>query len=1158
MKNYFEFIDDKSSKFWEISRKDKTVTTRYGKIGTLGQVSEKVFEESSLAEKECNKLITEKTKKGYLEVLENNKNDKHNAVVFQDFNFKLQVIDHFIGQNIFDAELEKLKNKYWDIDKDFSYEPIPEIKHFFEELEITAEMCASITSFCPDGGDDIYGIIIANWDGEDEIFDIQSLIDVKYLSNLTEFAPSAMIISNIDLNPLLQCEKLASITIDRDDISYAVPFLKKGITVNHWKSSIVPMRFEKFETIKHLFPDDFFAIKNNINSTGKFSDETILHVQGDWEIDNLDLDNIFNQQDEPEYIFTILIDGNLTTKNIFNDNTDGGTSILVLGNATTKNMVVGGQEVYIAKNLTINECFWGEYNHGGLVVKAETEAKVFVATNEYHYEYECKNIVAEHFLLDENENTDEIEFDENIIKSIFVPEVIITEDEIDEMVFSWENFLNRIEIIELLKSSKPILNNEIDILAIGNQTSEAIKNVPIIFNVKNFANQYEFENQWQNFDKIIEFSAKQTETDGFEFDVYDGNITKKSSSNKMTFIGVDFPDKSSFFIQKKETEPSGFLEKLRLKSSTFYLDVMYRTHSDAPFEYAFEVMATNPEVLEKLQTFWFLFLERLERGMHFYDLFYQTIKIRDLENYLKFPVIQKKYNDYKDSDKHGFWAGNYFYRFNRQGNPKEAGIVGIGKEIKPNLFKSQFDVRSYYLRLDKHENPTYFGLHYCSSQTGNATDRYNDHSKIVYFTDWEKYFEILQWYPKLEKALQNENEDFLKHEANKLQTETNEKNIKNKIFPKPIENVTFCGIDFKVISRLEADELIGNLKDFEGVKIYDVHEMSTIDYDLESRRNGFFLLYETEFQTDIFEMDSEIKGQNNITILGFIFKENVIIDKSLQSKYEDFSTPFIALKNVTIQNAYFCGDSHYIGGDFICQIVYSAGNFGELVVKGSAKILFIKSTHMKMYFADLTSVNAIINDSKKDIYVQIDIENEDGSISKEIAIQPPTHYLEDVFLVDYVYFDEKFGHLIENETFLNAFKNGKSLIDETKFLNKYADFHLTFFDRIQKIFEIETLKNLAIDETFYEDIIKDSQYNFFIKKEKHLQMGFWNTIYNYSMYINYFETGETQFITQHYESDNETPKFGFTTTLTDSFLNTFAIRKMFCDAEMLMLNIYNQ
>jgi predicted DNA-binding WGR domain protein len=64
MKKYFEFKDDKSHKFWEINLNGLSVTTSYGKIGTDGQTSEKTFETAEKAEKEYNKLIAEKTKKG--------------------------------------------------------------------------------------------------------------------------------------------------------------------------------------------------------------------------------------------------------------------------------------------------------------------------------------------------------------------------------------------------------------------------------------------------------------------------------------------------------------------------------------------------------------------------------------------------------------------------------------------------------------------------------------------------------------------------------------------------------------------------------------------------------------------------------------------------------------------------------------------------------------------------------------------------------------------------------------------------------------------------------------------------------------------------------------------------------------------------------------
>ena len=51
MKSYLEYQDDNSHKFWEITLAGLNVTTRYGKINTDGQVSEKTFESNEKAEK---------------------------------------------------------------------------------------------------------------------------------------------------------------------------------------------------------------------------------------------------------------------------------------------------------------------------------------------------------------------------------------------------------------------------------------------------------------------------------------------------------------------------------------------------------------------------------------------------------------------------------------------------------------------------------------------------------------------------------------------------------------------------------------------------------------------------------------------------------------------------------------------------------------------------------------------------------------------------------------------------------------------------------------------------------------------------------------------------------------------------------------------------
>ncbi|HWO23580.1 MAG TPA: WGR domain-containing protein [Kofleriaceae bacterium] len=65
---YFELVEGSSAKFWEILVEDAAVTTRYGKIGTAGQETLKEHDSKSGAFKEYDKLVAEKTKKGYREI----------------------------------------------------------------------------------------------------------------------------------------------------------------------------------------------------------------------------------------------------------------------------------------------------------------------------------------------------------------------------------------------------------------------------------------------------------------------------------------------------------------------------------------------------------------------------------------------------------------------------------------------------------------------------------------------------------------------------------------------------------------------------------------------------------------------------------------------------------------------------------------------------------------------------------------------------------------------------------------------------------------------------------------------------------------------------------------------------------------------------------
>ena len=63
----YEFKEGSSSKFWEIEVGGKALTTKWGRIGTAGQTLTKSFKDEAAARKEHDKLVAEKTKKGYEE-----------------------------------------------------------------------------------------------------------------------------------------------------------------------------------------------------------------------------------------------------------------------------------------------------------------------------------------------------------------------------------------------------------------------------------------------------------------------------------------------------------------------------------------------------------------------------------------------------------------------------------------------------------------------------------------------------------------------------------------------------------------------------------------------------------------------------------------------------------------------------------------------------------------------------------------------------------------------------------------------------------------------------------------------------------------------------------------------------------------------------------
>ncbi|MFK0096523.1 DUF6892 domain-containing protein [Streptomyces sp. NPDC091040] len=113
---------------------------------------------------------------------------------FRDFNFKLIVIDKLM----YDDETltpafriaDCLRAKGIDdpqtyaYDNDLAFTVLDEARAYFEALEISPELLATVETLDVDGGLQVYQECAPVWDGEDDLFDVGSLDDLDLLPNL--------------------------------------------------------------------------------------------------------------------------------------------------------------------------------------------------------------------------------------------------------------------------------------------------------------------------------------------------------------------------------------------------------------------------------------------------------------------------------------------------------------------------------------------------------------------------------------------------------------------------------------------------------------------------------------------------------------------------------------------------------------------------------------------------------------------------------------------------------------------------------------------------------------------------------------------------------------------------------------------------------------
>ncbi|MGS2740048.1 hypothetical protein [Sinomicrobium sp. M5D2P17] len=395
--------------------------------------------------------------------------------------------------------------------------------------------------------------------------------------------------------------------------------------------------------------------------------------KGDWEMEDLDLDNIwetlsFNKpgdlpEGEPPFVYLIAVNGNLNTRNIYNRETDGATGLVVLGNLQADNIVAGGQEIYVTGDLNVKGLFWGDYNHGDLVVAGEIAVPVFISTdyNFDHKRFETGDRVrVAHWLWDERED----EFDREQLEALFRPECL--EEDPEDELYSWKDWLLAEKIISRLASGLPVL------LESPKGYPPPGKEVPFVFESHQFNNT--------NLQRLREsplfldhIHPQGAENRNQRLEYWRDGIFKR------VLVVKEEPCSEVVYFQKEdkalvihyEMYKPNLMERLKGLTDRHEIAIYCRTlikDKETEWEGYDPALPAHRKFGEMTQPLWEDLLKEWSEMEYWHNQFRQTVSVEKMETILALPLVRDQYSDYYNDEADDFWLGNQGYQFRQPGN----------------------------------------------------------------------------------------------------------------------------------------------------------------------------------------------------------------------------------------------------------------------------------------------------------------------------------------------------------------------------------------------------------------------------------------------------------------------------------------------------------
>lgn len=466
------------------------------------------------------------------------------------------------------------------------------------------------------------------------------------------------------------------------------------------------MERKSFKEIKHLLPAESWAAWRNEKNKGEFEEEVVVCYDGDTELPELSLDQTL---DSGEFVFLILVKGNLKVGNIYNEDTDGATGLIVLGNLTADNILAGGQEIYVTGNLTVNQLFWGDYNHGTLVTNGHIKARVFISTD-YSFDYkrfEAKDRVdVQHLIWDEYKGYE----DEEILSALFHEQYLM---EPDDEIYSWNSWLDRREMLGALENNKPVL--------LDSFREEAP--IPSFFE-DNLISE-------KNITRFMDSPLLKSD-DGFPVKVeyWDGPVFRR------VFMIAGQPHTLMIYLQKEEefacftyfTNERELIKAYRMLNN----EALLKLDENAP-----------PAYHQFFEENWNILLQQFSEIEYYREQFTANITKEKIEELLSLPMVVKEHHDYYNED-HIIEYGNFQWSFRLPGNAEE-------KRPRITIIKVLGDDNYEFFHFDIEDDAVQLYV-----QNG---DGYEATVSEVPFTEKELYKKAVKYFDKMEKNIRKMNNE---------------------------------------------------------------------------------------------------------------------------------------------------------------------------------------------------------------------------------------------------------------------------------------------------------------------------------------------------------------------------------------------------------------